>query len=183
MKPATPHTSPDDGNPRDPDPDRSPPLPATEVHSGTGTSGAPVARTPDDAHGPESPASPVRNPVPLPDPADPRPAPHAAAAADDDSPTGEGYWQHDESGPAAYVPPLVKGPDSDDSHDLRHLAEALSLQLGTLPDWEAQSVHLRRVDGRLELFGIVTSEVIRRAAQRCVEQESGETVENTLVLR
>lgn len=181
MKPATPGS----GTPRDPDPGRSPPIPATDVHSGTGTTGpATTGRTPGDARGPESPASPVRNPVPLASgESAARPAPDHPAAAEDDSPNATGYWQHDESGPAAYVPPLVKGETTDDSHDLAHLAEALSLQLGTLPDWEAQSVHLRRVDGRLELFGIVTSEVIRRAAHRCVAQTSGEEVENTLAVR
>jgi hypothetical protein len=175
-------------NPRDPDPDRSPPLAATDIHSGTATKGGPAASTARDDHSRENPAgpvmrNPVRNPVPLPDDAARRTSPQPTLPTQDDSPNGTGVWQHDETGPAAYVPPLVKVGDTHDRPDLPHLTEALSLQLGTLPDWGAQSIQIRRIDARLHLFGTVTSEVIRRAAHRCVAQESGEPVDNRLVVR
>jgi hypothetical protein len=163
MKPATPRTTPVPTNPSD-------------IHSGTGD-----GPTPGDDRGPASPASAVRNPQPLPADIAPMSRP-ALPDAEDDSPDGQGYWQHDSAGPRAYVPPMLgETPPPDDT--LREIGEALSLLVGTLPDPGDQSIHLRRINGQLHLVGLVTSDVVRRAAHRCVQSLTAEPVVDDLALR
>jgi hypothetical protein len=149
-----------------------PDAPEEHIHSGTG-----------EAPGPSGPARGVRNPQPL--PADlsgqARPVP---TNAEDDSPNGNGYWQHDESGPRTYVPPLVGQGEAlgVDDDVLRRLSEALVLRLAALPEWGVQSVHLRRLDGVLCLVGLVASDIFRDAAGDHADLLAGEPVENRLVV-
>jgi hypothetical protein len=151
-----------------------PATPVDQIHSGTGE-----GATPGDGRGPASPGSDVRNPQPLPpDPSDQAtPAPVLVA---DEGPTLNGYWQHDDAGPGAYVP---GGGDRDDRAITDRIAQALDTQLGTLPDWSAQSIHVRHDDGGLRLVGFVTSDVIRRAAERCASAAAAGPVINDLQLR
>ncbi|MDP2087179.1 MAG: BON domain-containing protein [Gemmobacter sp.] len=151
--------------------------PAKTIHSGTGEDG-----TPDDVRGPEPHSSGVRNPEPLDPPTigieapDPPGAQSANAASN-------GHWLHDEFGPRTYVAPLVGAEDEPHEDLVRQIAEALELQLGDLPEWADQAIHVRRLEGELRLVGFVSSDVIRRAAERCATGVTTEPVRNDLVVR
>jgi hypothetical protein len=153
------------------------PVKPHHVHSGTGE-----GATPADKRGPASPASGVRNPDPVTPVTAGRPLP-SDPIPQDDNPATNGYWLRDDVGPRSYVAPLVNAPKESEDDPVRQIAEALELQLGTLPDWPDQTIHVRRLEGELRLVGFVTSEVMRRAAERCAEGATAEACRNDLVVR